>query len=164
MGNAGAVAFGLEKAQITLEESIPGMVDVVRTGPFSVSVFATASLSRPVPGPVPASLYILQPTPPWSVTPLLMGMAPERGVWRRLDCPKKREMVNWRSIHSIHTLPDLVLGTVCPLTVREFTDRQGDNGRYGREIQGLRWDGVAMVKHRPDDFLSSVVPCWTWHS
>ena len=29
MGNAGAQAFGLEKAQITLDESIPGMVNVV---------------------------------------------------------------------------------------------------------------------------------------
>jgi hypothetical protein len=44
MGNAGAVAFGLEKAQITLEESIPGMVDVVRTDPFFVFVLATTYL------------------------------------------------------------------------------------------------------------------------
>jgi hypothetical protein len=29
MGNKGAQAFGLEKAQITLEESIPGMAEVV---------------------------------------------------------------------------------------------------------------------------------------
>ncbi|KAJ9609819.1 hypothetical protein H2200_006148 [Cladophialophora chaetospira] len=29
MGNAGARAFGLEKAEITLDESIPGMVDVI---------------------------------------------------------------------------------------------------------------------------------------
>ncbi|KIW66425.1 hypothetical protein PV04_05760 [Phialophora macrospora] len=29
MGNAGAVAFGLEKAMLTLEESIPGIVDVI---------------------------------------------------------------------------------------------------------------------------------------
>ncbi len=74
MGNAGAVAFGLEKAQITLEESIPGMVDVVCTRPLfvvfiaSVCVFACVCIS-------------CNPHLPGPLLPLLMDMSPEkRGV------------------------------------------------------------------------------------